>query len=44
MDRLGLTAGAEKLMEKVSEKDFEIFELKRETKDNELVTMASMLL
>lgn len=40
----GLSKNAQMLFEKIGEKDFDIFEFKWETKDNELVTLSSLIL
>jgi len=43
-NRLGLTKNAQMLFEEVSNKDFPIFDFKRETKENELVVLTSLIL
>jgi len=42
--RFNLSKNAQSMFEKISEKDFDIFEFKRETKDNELVILPSLIL
>jgi hypothetical protein len=43
-NRFNLNKNAQLLFEKIGEKDFEIFEFKRETKDNELAVISSLIL